>query len=47
MIIHSTVVSRGRTAALLAGSRSKERRLNEFLGEEEKAEGNETEALKQ
>jgi len=47
MLIHSTVVSRGRTAALLAGSRSKKRRLNEFLGEEEKAEGNSMEILKQ
>jgi hypothetical protein len=37
MFIHSTVVSRGRTAALLAGSKSKKRRLNEFLGEEVKA----------
>jgi hypothetical protein len=34
-------------AALLAGGKSKKRRLNEFLGEEAKAEGNETEALKQ
>jgi len=40
------VVSRGRTAALLAGNKSKKRRLNEFMGEEDIPEDNEAEALK-
>jgi hypothetical protein len=44
--LNDIVVSRGRTAALLAGNKSKKRKLNEISSEEEKMEDNEADHLK-